>query len=275
MPEILQLDFMVRAFIAGGVIGVAAPVLGTFLVLRRLALIAEALAHVAITGAAVGLALHQQPVLVAMGVSATAALVMEWLRASNRLSGDSAIALVLYAALAVALVLVSRGGGAGGANLFGLLFGSIVTVSPQDTWAAAAVGAAVLALVWLNYEHLVQTTFDQDLAKVNGVPVAWTNMLLALSTGVMVTLSMRIVGGLLVGALITFPVLASLYLGRGFRPTLLLAAGLGLASVLTGLTFAYYYDVPASGAIVLTALAFLAVAAAAHALAGRLSVRRA
>lgn len=265
---IFELEFMVRAFIAGGIIGLAAPALGTFLVLRRLSLIADTLAHVAIAGAAIGLMLGTAPTAVAVITSVLAAVLLERLRSTNKLSGDSAMALVLYTALALALVFISLGDGLS-VNLFGLLFGSIVTIGAADVWAAAGLGLAVLLLVWLRYEDLVQSTFDPDLAKVSGVPVQRINLALAILTGVMVTLSMRIVGGLLVGALITFPVLASLYLRRGFRATLAVACGVGLASVLMGLTFSYYQDIAASGAIVLIALGFLGIAAGASAVVTR------
>lgn len=259
MPEMFQLGFMVRAFIAGGVVGVVCPLLGTFLVLRRLSLIADTLAHVALAGVAVGLLLDRMPVAVATVTSATAAVIIERLRASHRLSGDTALALVLYTALAITVVLISLGKGFG-IELFGFLFGSIVTVGQADLWATGALGALVLIILWLLYSELVQSTFDPDMARVSGVNVDLVNLVLAVLTGVTVTLSMRVVGALLVGALIVFPVLASLQLARGFRITLLLAGVMGLSSVFIGLTIAYYQDIAAGGAIVLTALGFLLAA---------------
>ncbi|MBF8299629.1 MAG: hypothetical protein HW397_678 [Dehalococcoidia bacterium] len=222
----------------------------------------------AIAGAAVGLLLGRYPIAVGLVVSAVAAMALEWLRSTNRLAGDSAMALVLYTALALALVFISLGEGLS-VNLFGLLFGSIVTVGVSDVWAAVALAAAVLALVLFRYEDLVQSTFDPDLARVSGVPVGRVNMALAILTGVTVTLSMRIVGGLLVGALITFPVLASLYLRRGFRTTMGLAAAIGVASVVIGLVVSYYWDIASSGAIVLAALGFLGLGAAVSAATNR------
>lgn len=265
MPEILQLDFMVRAFIAGGVVGISAPVLGTFLVLRRLALIAETLAHVAITGAAVGIFLGGAPVAVALLVSVIAAIALERLRTMKWMASDSAMALVLYTALAVALVLISRGDHLN-VSLVGYLFGNIVTVGTGDMWATVAAGVATLVLVGLLYSEFVQSTFDPDTAKVSGVPVQRINLLLAVLTGVTVTLSMRVVGGLLVGALIVLPVLAAIQLKQAFRTTLLVAAIIGVASVFIGLTVSYYQDIAASGAIVLTALAILILISGARAL---------
>ena len=258
MPEIFQYSFMVRAFIAGGVIGMAAPLLGTFLVLRRLSLIADTLAHVAITGAAIGIFLDRFPVLIAVVTSAVAAVILERLRTSKFMASDSALALILYTSLSVALIIMSLGKGAS-IDLFGYLFGSVVTVSQTDVWASVSLGIAVLAMVWLLYSELVQSTFDPDMARVSGVNVNWVNIALAVLTGITVTLSMRVVGGLLVGALIVFPVLASLQLGRGFRTTLLVACAIGVISVFSGLTVSFYWDIAASGAIVLTALGLLSI----------------
>ena len=269
MPDIFHLGFMVRAFVAGGVVGLVCPLLGVFLVLRRLSLIAETLAHVALTGAAIGLLLGRYPVGVALVTSALAAVAVERLRAANRLAGDTALALVLYTALAAAVVLVSVGDGFS-VDLFGYLFGSVVTVAWEDVWAVGALGATVVALVVLLYNELVQATFDPELAQASGVNVGRAGLVLALLTGVTVTLSMRVVGALLVGALIVFPVLAALQVGRSFRATLLLAAALGVASVLAGLTLSYYRDLAAGGAIVLVALGALLLVTAVRRLALRL-----
>ena len=261
MPEIFQFSFMVRAFIAGGIVGLICPMLGTFLVLRRLSLIADTLAHVALAGAAIGLFVNRYPVMIAIATSAIAAVVIERLRASRRLETDTALALVLYTALALVVVFASLGSGFN-VDLFGYLFGSIVTIEESDVWATSALGAAVVILVWLLYSELVQSTFDPDLAKISGVNLGRTNLVLAILTAVTVTLSMRVVGALLVGALIVFPVLAGLQLGRGFRATLLMSGALGAVCVFTGLTISFYQDIAAGGAIVLTALGALTLTSA-------------
>lgn len=256
MPEIFQLGFMVRAFAGGALVGAVAPILGTFLVLRRLALFVETLAHVALTAVAVGVLLDRFPILVALTVASAAAVLIDWLRASQRLASDSALAVILYTALSLTVVLVGLGPGLN-MDLFGFLFGSIVTVREADLWALAALAVTVMAFVWLLYGPLVHSTFDPDLAKVSGVPVRLINVALAVLTAMTAVLAMRVVGALLVGALAIFPALAALQIGRGFRGTLVLSSGLGVLSALSGLTIAYYRDLPAGGAIVLTALALL------------------
>ena len=251
---------MQRAFVAGALVGIVAPLLGTFLVLRRLSLIADSLSHVALMGVAVGLVLKTFPSVFALLTSTTTAAAMEGLRSKGRLPGDAALALFLYGALAVAVVLISLSSGFN-VDLFSYLFGSIATVEVRDLVLMGILTGAVLTAVLYYYAELVHTTLDYDLARVGGVPVDRVNLLLALLTGATVTISMRLVGVLLVGALMVIPVLASLQLDRGFRATLLISVGFGLFSVLVGLLLSFYWDLAAGGAIVLVSLAvFVAMA---------------
>jgi zinc transport system permease protein len=207
------------------------------------------------------LLLGRYPLPIALTVSAAAAIALERLRSSYRVASDTALALVLYVALGAAVVIISLGPGFN-VNLFSYLFGNIVTAGATDIWATAGLGIAVLITVWLLYTELVQTTFDPILARVSGVPVVRTNLLLAILTGVTVTLSMRVVGALLVGALIVFPTVASMQLGLGFRATLAVAAAFGALSVLTGLVIAFYQNVGAGGVITLVAIAILGIVSA-------------
>ena len=256
MLELFQHSFMVRALIAGALVGVICPALGTFLVLRRLALIADTLAHVALAGVAVGLVTGTSPFIFAIIASTLAAGAIEWLRSTGRVLGDVALALFLYAALAVAIVLISLDHGLN-ANLFSFLFGSILTVTTTDLWLIGGLAVVVLLTVLVFYPELLQTTFDQELATVSGLRVRWVNLLLAVLTGVTVALAMRIVGVLLVGALMVIPVIASLQISRGFRTTVVVAVVLGLIAVIIGLVAAYYLSLAAGGAIVLAALVVL------------------
>lgn len=251
---------MQRAFIAGVLVGVACPALGVFLVLRRLSLIADSLSHVALAGVAIGLLTKVFPPLVALATSSVAAILIERYRASGRLYGEAALALFLYSALGLAVVLISLANGFN-VDLFSYLFGSILTVSMLDLWLIAGLALTVGTFVLLFYTELVQTTFDQDLARVSGVPVDWINLLLAVLTAATVTLAMRVVGVLLVGALIVIPVLASLQVSRGVRVTIGVAVSIGLFSVLVGLFIAYYWGIAASGAIVLTSVGVLCLVA--------------
>ena len=259
MPAILQYEFMLRALAGGVLVGVLAPVLGTFVVLRRLSLIADTLAHVALMGVAIGLASRFLPTLVALLAATVGAIVVEQLRARGRLPGDVALAVVLYGSLAVAVVVI---GAAGGFNvdLFSFLFGSILSVAPLDLWLLSALAVAVLLFVAVFFVDLAQMAFDEDLARVSGVRTDWLNLALAVLTGATITLSMRVVGVLLIGAMLVIPVLVGLRLARGLRAAMATAVLAGVLSAAAGLTLAFYGDLSAGGSIVLTALVLLVLA---------------
>ena len=256
MPEVLSYDFMVRAFIGGILIGLLAPALGVFLVLRRLALIADSLSHVALAGVAIGLLTRAFPPLTALGATSIAAACIEVMRTRRMMPGDASLAVVLYSALAVAVVIISLANGFN-VDLFSYLFGSILTVNWTDLWFLVGLAVVVLGYVSLFYPELSQVSFDSELARTNGVRVFSLNLALAVLTGATITLSMRVVGVLLVGALIVIPVMASLRLASGLRTAIALAMAIGVASAIVGLTIAYYTNIAAGGSIVLTSVGIL------------------
>lgn len=258
MPSILQYDFMIRALIGGVLAGGLAPVLGTFLVLRRVSLIADTLAHGALLGVAIGLATGIFPLLTTFTAVTIAAIAIELMRSRGKLPGDLALAVVLYSALAGAVIVIGKARGFN-VDLFDFLFGSVLSLTAADLWYLAALAVLVAAGVTAFFVELAQTSFDDDLARVSGVRVNWVNMGLAVVTGATIALGMRILGVLLVGALIVVPVLAAQSLARSLRGAVAAAALIGVASTVTGLTAAFYADLSASGAIVLSAVGFLAV----------------
>ena len=253
MPAIFDYDFMVRAFIGAALIGGLAPALGMFLVLRRLSLIADSLSHVALTGVAIGLLTKTFPPLIALGATSVAAAAIEIVRARRFLPVDAALAVVLYSALATAVVIFSLSGGFN-VDLFAYLFGSILTVDWTDLWLLTGLVVVVLGFIALFYPELSQSSFDTDLARTSGVRVFSINLALAVLTGATITLSMRIVGVLLVGALIVIPVMVSLRIATGLRTAIAVAIAVGILSALPGLTIAYYVNISAGGSIVLTAV---------------------
>ena len=250
---------MVRALIGGALVGLLAPALGVFLVLRRLSLVADSLSHVALMGVAVGLLTRTFPPLTALGATSLAALAIERLRAHRMMPGDVALAVVLYCALAIAVIIISLANGFN-VDLFSYLFGSVLTIDRTDLWFVTGLAVVVLGFVMAFYPELAQSSFDTELARTSGVRVSWVNLGLAVLTGATITLSMRLVGVLLVGALMVIPVMASLRVSTGLRATVLVAMAIGVASTLVGLTIAFYADVAAGGAVVLTAVGFLIMA---------------
>jgi len=262
MPDILTYGFMQRALLAGVMIGTIAPAIGVFLVLRRLSLIADALSHVALAGVAVGLLANTYPLAGALVVTLLAALGIERLRASGRLFGEAALAIFLSGGFAVAVVLIGLAGGFN-VDLFSYLFGAITVVQPRDLWLILVLGVAVLGAVAILYKELFAITFDEEGARVQGIPVDALNLLLTALVAVTVVVAMRIVGILLTSALLVIPAVTALRLARSFRSTLWVAVTCSLGAVLAGMILSYYLDIAAGGAIVLTSLVLFALAAVA------------
>lgn len=253
MFHIFQYSFMIRAFIAGGAIALIAPIIGTFLVLRKFSLFADTLAHVALAGVAIGVITGLYPVLTAVITCILAAIVIEKLRSSNKIYSEGVLALFLSGSLAIALVLISLAHGFN-VNLFSYLFGSITAVEDFDIYVILGLTLIVLILLLGFYKELSYIAFDEEAAKVSGLPVQQLNLLLMITSSVTVALSMRIVGVMMVGALMVIPVLSALQLAKSFKNTLLYSVCFSLLAVFSGLFAAYYLNIVAGGAIVLTAL---------------------
>jgi zinc transport system permease protein len=253
--SIFDADFMRLAFATGAVVGVLAPAVGFFLVQRRMSLIGDGIGHAAFAGVAAGYLFDVSPVAAALVAAVSAAVGVEWLRGRYGTAGDQALALIFYTGIAAGVVMISAAG-ALNANLFTFLFGSILTVTGSDLALIASLGAVGLALLALFYRALVAVSLDAEGARVTGLPVTWLNALLAAMAGVTVAVSMRIVGILLIAALMVLPVIAAGRLAGSIRSTIGLSMAIGLVSVLVGLTISYYADLAPGGAIVLLAAAF-------------------
>jgi zinc transport system permease protein len=258
-----ELEFMRLAFAAGIVIGLIAPAVGFFLVHRRMSLIGDGIGHVAFAGVAAGYLLGVSPVATALVAAVLGGVVIEWLRANRRTAGDQALAFVFYTGIAGGVVLVSAAG-AFNVNLFSFLFGSILTVTREDVAVVLILGAAGLATVALLYRALAGIVLDEEAAVVAGVPVTALNLVLVVLAALTIAVSMRIVGILLIAALMVLPVMAANRLAWSMRSALGLAMAFGLASVLGGLTISYYADFPPGGTIVLLAAAAFLLAGGAE-----------
>jgi zinc transport system permease protein len=256
-----DLEFMRLAFAAGAVIGLLAPAVGFFLVERRMSLVGDGIGHTAFAGVAFGYLVGISPVFTALVFAVGGAVAVEWLRSRHRTVGDQALALLFYTGIAAGVVMVSSAG-ALNASLFTFLFGSILTVTRGDLVLVASLGAAGLAVIALFYRALAGVVLDEEGARVAGVPVTQLNVLIAGLAGVTIGLSMRIVGILLIAALMVLPVIAASRVARSMRGTILLAMGIGVASVATGLTLSYYGDLAPGGTIVLAAAGAFALASA-------------
>ncbi|OIO30295.1 metal ABC transporter permease [Candidatus Nomurabacteria bacterium CG1_02_43_90] len=255
MLDIFQYDFMVRAFEAGVAIGIVAPIIGMFLVVRRYSLLADTLAHVSFAGVAIGIFLSINPILSAIVLSVVAAFGIESLRNSGRIFGESVLALFLSGSLAVAVIILSLAKGFN-ANLFSYLFGSISTVSLSDLWVTLGLAVVVFLGVIIFYKELFFASFDPELAEASGLPVKRLNIMIVVLAAIAIALSIRIVGVLLIGALMVIPVVSAMQYGKGFRTTLMLSVFFSLLSVILGLFASYYFNLASGGAIVVIALIF-------------------
>jgi len=256
MLEIFQYDFMVRALVAGVAISIVAPLLGTFLVVRRYSLIADTLAHIALMGVAVGLLAGTQPLPTAIVLTVIFSLGIEWLRRVGNMYGESVLAIFLSGSLAVTTILLSIGNGFN-RDLFSYLFGSITTVAPGDLPLMIGMAIVILLVVGVFYRQLFAVALNEELARASGINVDRYNALLIVLTALVVAMSLRVVGALLIGALIVMPVLSAMQLRQSFRDTLMLAVSFSLIAVISGLILSYYFDLATGGTVVLVALVLL------------------
>ena len=225
----LSQQFMQLAFAAGAVVGLLAPAVGFFLVQRRLSLIGDGIGHVAFAGVAAGYLLGISPVATALVASVAGAVAIEWLRTTRRAAGDQALALIFYTGIAAGVVLISAAG-ALNANLFAFLFGSILTVTGGDLRARRGPRCVVgLALIALLFRSLVAVALDEESARVSGLPVFALNIALAALAGVTIAISMRVVGILLIAALMVLPVIAASRIAWSVVSTMVMSMVIGVS----------------------------------------------
>lgn len=260
MLEIFQYSFMLRAIFAGIVIAVIAPLIGNFLVIKRLSLIADTLSHIALTGVAIGLLTNTQPILTTVISTIVAAIAIEQLRIRKNIPGETILAMFLPGGLALSLVLISLANGFN-VNLFSYLFGSITTVKYEDLVFITVLGIVIIGIVIAKYKQLLYTAFDEESAKVSGIHVTKMNTLLVVLAAITVSLAMRIVGILLIGALMVIPVVTAMQVARSFKQNIFYSILFALSSVLIGLISSFYLNIPAGGAIVLISLGIFSAVA--------------
>jgi len=266
--EILEFGFMQRALIAGVAVAITASVIGLFLVLRRNSLFGDALSHVAFGGIAVGLFANVYPLWTGLALSVLGGLGITKLRQSAKIPADATVAILLSFGLALGIVLVSlKSGGQLTLDIFSFLFGSILLVSVNDTLAILAMAGIILALIILLYRKLMYIAFDEEQAKVSGLPISKLNYLFVVLASVAVIVSMRLVGILLVSSLIVIPNVTALLFGKGFKKTALISVGVSVFSVVTGITVSYASNLAPAGTIVLVSIAVFLVTLAAKYLA--------
>jgi len=260
MPAFLQFAFMQRALLAALLVGLAAPSVGVFLVQKRMALMGDGIGHIALTGVALGFLLGTAPVLTAVVVASLGAVAIELVRQQGRTSGDVALALMFYGGIAGGVLLIGLSPGGTNVNLLSYLFGSLTAVSTADVYVITGLSACLLLTLLAVGREMFAVCHDEEHARVSGLPVRTLNVLLAVLAAVTVTVAMRVVGLLLVSALMVVPVAAAQQLVRGFRSTVLLALGIGVVASVGGVSGSYYADTAPGALIVVVALAVFALA---------------
>ncbi len=253
MPEIFSYQFLIYAFIAGIAVALTAPLIGIHLVVRRYSLMADTLAHVSLLGVTIGFFAGVNPIAFAVLVSVIASIVIEYLRSKKNLPGDAILAMFISGSLAFTVILYSFIPGSG-MNLFSFLFGSITTVSLVDLYLVCFLSIIILIIFFFLHRDLFLVSLDEDLAKVSGIKVARANYVALIVTALSVSLAIKVVGALLVGALMVIPVMTAMNFKKGFYKTKLIAIGVSLVCVIGGLTISYYIGFPSGGTIVIVSL---------------------
>jgi zinc transport system permease protein len=251
--EMFEYTFMINAMIAGSIIAVLSSTFGIFVVVKRYAMLSDTLAHVSLLGVAIGFLLNistiWSAIIVALGVS----LIIEYIRNYKTVYSDSILSIFLSSSLAMAIVIVSLSNSFN-SSLFDYLFGSIVAVSDEDILSISVFATLSLFLIWHNYQKLLLISFDEELAYSSGIAVRFLNLLFVSLVAIMIGLSIKIIGALLIGALMIIPVSTAILFKKGFFTTWIIALFMAVFSVIVGLTVSFYVPLPSGATIVLLTL---------------------
>lgn len=265
MLAMFQYEFLQNAFISGLIIGVIAPLLGVFIVVRKLSLIADALSHVTLTGIAASLLLSKEfpamfanlnPLYLGMGFSVGGSLFIERLRSVYKHYQELAIPIILSGGVGLGAIFISMANGFN-VDLFSYLFGSVSAVSRTDLWVITIISVIVVFTVIFLYKELFLLSFDEEHAKTSGISAKTIHFIFIVLVALVIAISMRIVGVLLVSALMTLPVAAALKVAKSFKQTIFVSILFGEIAVIGGLFSAYYLNLAPGGTIVVLAILVL------------------
>ena len=256
-PYPFDTEFMQRALVAGIAVGIFAPLIGTYLVQKRMSLIGDGIGHLAFAGVAGGILIGIWPVWSALAVAVVGAIAVDSLRARGRASGDLALALFFYGGIALGVVLIGLAGSLN-ANLFSYLFGQVLLVTPDEVVTILVLGAVVVGTMAVLRRAMFAVVSDEEWARVAGLPVDLLNSVLAILTAIVIVAAMRVVGILLIAALMVLPVGAAQLIARSFAGTLRWSAAIGVGAVVAGLALSRIVGLAPGGTIVLVAAVLFA-----------------
>lgn len=261
LGEILSFTFIQRAMLAGSLIAAVCSILGVFLVLRRMSLIGDGLAHITFGSVAVVLLIGVSPLyvtLAALPLVMISSLAILKLTRSKKIHGDAAIGIVSSIGIAVGIVLASLSGGYN-VDLFSYLFGNILTVNQTELLLSFIIFVIVVSSVILFYHDLFAVTFDEELAQSMGIKTKRINILLFILTAIAAVLAMKVTGIMLVSAMLILPPLTALQLSVSFRMTIIASVIFSILSVICGIIFSFLLNIPAGGTIVICNVLFLLI----------------
>ena len=250
LAEMFSYTFLVRAVIVGVLVSLCASLLGVSLVLKRYSMIGDGLSHVGFGALAIATALNAAPLTVSVPVVIAAAVLLLRLSENSKIKGDAAIALFSSGALAVGVVIISLTTGMN-TDVCNYLFGSILAMSKADVYLSVVLSVVVLVLYALFYNTIFAVTFDETFARASGAKAGMYNMLIALLTAVTIALGMRMMGAMLISALIVFPALTSMRLCKTFKSVTVCSAAVSLVSFFIGIVLSYIFAIPTGASIVL------------------------
>lgn len=264
IADIVQYEFLQNSFVTGLLIGIMAPLIGVFIVVRKQALIADALSHVTLSGIAASLLIGKwwapftavSPLYVGMAFSVTGALLIEKLRAVYKHYEELAIPIIMSLGVGLGVIFISLADGFT-VDLFGYLFGSVSAVSRTDLIIVFVISVLVFITIMLLYKELFALSFDDEHSKASGIRVKLIHGIFIISVALVISISMRIVGILLVSSLMTLPVAASIRIAKSFKQACIYSVIFGEVSVIGGLISAYYLDLAPGGTIVVLAALIL------------------
>ncbi|MFJ7363564.1 metal ABC transporter permease [Peribacillus frigoritolerans] len=261
---ILQFEFLQNAFLTGIIIGAIAPLVGVFVVVRRMSMISDALSHVALAGIAFSLLLQKSflslaglnPLYIGMAFSVGGSLFIEKLRGVYKHYQELAIPIIMSGGMGLSVIFISIADGFN-TDLYGYLFGSVSAVSRADLYVILGVGLVVALMLTLLYKELFLLSFDEEHAKASGIPYKAIHFIFIVMVALVIAASMKIIGILLVSSLMTLPVAASLRFAKGFKQMIGYSVLFGEVSVIGGLFLSYNLDLAPGGTIVIIAVLIL------------------
>lgn len=256
--EIFQYDFMLKAFTAGILIAILISSLSIFVVVKRYAMLSDTLAHISLLGVAIGFLFETSTITMAIIASSIAAILIEYVKSYKKLYSDSVLSIFLSASLAISIIIVSLSNSFT-TSLFDYLFGSIVAISDEDIIIIISFFIITLIFIGFYYQKLLLISFDEELAISSGVNVKLVNLIFTGLIGAMVAISIKIIGTLLIGALMIIPVISAICLKQSFIKTWILSAIFGILSVIIGLTLSFYVSIPSGATIVIVLLFFFLI----------------